>query len=113
MKHQNLVFLPSSNELRKDLFSLGLDFILVRIKEQLHFMIVTNQLRLIQELSREHKINQFYTSDSRRQIHEVVFMSHGSYDYEPFKLGQLSKKENGKPFLVVTEDSKTYHYFVE
>jgi hypothetical protein len=112
-KYQNLVFLPASDELRQDLYKLGLDFMLCRIEGKLQFMVVTNQLRQIQLLAREHRINEFYASDSRRQIFKAIFSYHGSFDYHPVKLGRLKRSETGNPFLVVQEDNTTYHYIVE
>lgn len=117
MKYPNIVFFPASDELRKDLYNLGLYPTLVRIEDTLQFMVETNQLRLIKELSRKHDIPEFHTSDSKRQVHKVIFSYHGDYDYFPVKLGHLKrlaqKPENGKSFLVVTEDNSTYYYIVE
>lgn len=112
---KNIAFLPASDELRADLYIRGLDFFLVKIEGKSQFMIVTNQIRLIKELAREHNINEFHTSDSKRQLHKSIFMSHGSFDYQPFKLGQLTKdpSKEGIPFLVVTEDNATYHYIIK
>jgi hypothetical protein len=123
-KYQNLVFLPASDELRQDLYKLGLDFLLVRIEGQLQFMIITNQMKKAQELAYKHNINEFYVSDSHRQLfklttHQTAYnddiMLFYSAFYEPNKLGRLSKDldKTSKPFLVVTEDNTTYHYIVE
>jgi hypothetical protein len=68
MKYQNVVFLPYSADLRQDLHKLGLDFLLVKIENKSHLMVITNQLRLIVELSNKHKLSKFYVSDSHRQV---------------------------------------------
>lgn len=117
---QNLVFFPASDALRTELFQLGLNFMLVKIEDVSQFMIVTNQLRLAQDIAIKHNIKEFYTSDSRRQIHKTSLGDKLYLDefqvptFYVAKLGRLTKdvEKKGKAFLVVTEDNSTYHYIV-
>lgn len=87
-------------------------------------MVVTNQMRLIQQLAAKHGITSFTISDSRRQLFRLTksesqyaedLLFFFSAAYTPYKLGRLSKdkSKSGKPFLIVTEDNATYHYIVE
>jgi hypothetical protein len=113
LKFKNVAFLSTSDALRTDLHRLGLTFFLVKIMGQSQFMIVTDQLRLIQDLSSKHKIVEFFLSDSRRQIFKIF--SDNEYGiFFPEKLGILSKTKELKKdsFLTVTEDNTTCNYIV-
>ena len=113
-KFQNLAFLPFSTSLRQDLFRIGLDFVLVKLQGTSHFMIITNQFRLIQELSNKHYISTIHLSDSRRQFFKATSdKSQGIFLAQ--KLGTLSRdlENTGERFLLVTEGSRTYNYCIE
>jgi hypothetical protein len=110
--YKNLAFLPASDELRQDLYKKGIDFILVKVEDTSYFMLITNQMKLIQQLTKKHQIIKFFVSDSHRQLFQVV--RDFDYGFISEKIGSIKKDstKTGKPFLVVTEDNSTYHYIV-
>lgn len=121
---QNIVFIKSTPEIRSSLFTLGLDFLSVNIENTPHFMVITNQLKLMKQLAKKHNQCTIYTSDSRRQTFRL---SIDGDKIHSTKLGTLKRsvspngssveKDNssdtGASFLVVVEDNSTYHYIVE
>jgi len=123
--YKNLVFFPTSDALRSDLFKLGLDFLLVKLEGKSQFMVITSQMAQAQQLAVKHNIQEFIISDSRRQMFQLKLKEPDNYGldlyaffgaaYDSNKLGRLSKdlEKKGNPFLVVTEDNTTHHWIVE
>lgn len=115
---QNIVFIASSPEIRTSLYNLGLDFLSVKVNSQSYYMVITKQLRLMQELALKNNINTLYTSDSRRKTYRLVQCGD---TFLPTELGTLKRSMSsevspltgGNFCLIVTEDNRTYNYYCD
>jgi hypothetical protein len=115
---QNLVFIPSCGESLSQLHKLGLELYSVKIDASPYIMVVTNQLRQMEELAKRFNKTKLFISDSRRQTFRLDLFEES---FIPTKIGVLRRtskdgssmmKNNstGAIFLLVSEGNLNYHY---
>lgn len=122
--YRNIAFLSTDREssqlLRAELFRLGLEFTGVQVNNKFHFMLVTNNLKLIKTLVKTYNCGKFFLSDSRRTLFEVSFIGG---KFSPINLGTLKRSLSqessscltsaGTFCLIVNEDNQNYYYEVQ